>query len=223
MPAFDLFNLFEKGCFCMPDRPALNIPTLLGTVRNGRRSDAVARLLRHCLDGRAEVADSKLIDLSDYPLPFLAERPESEENRPPELSRLMAALARADGLVIVTPEYKNSLPAVLKNALDHLPPGFLRRKPVGICTVSSGELGGANCLAHLRLVCLALGGAPIPDRLLVSKVQDKFDASGALLDRNFGEKVEKFVSEMLWYTAALSAWRDRGPDAPPRGGGPTEK
>ncbi len=188
----------------------VSIPALLGTVRSGRRSHSVARLVCRCLEQEPTVSASRLIDLADYPIPFLVERSESPENQPPALNRLITELSHADGLVIVTPEYKNSLPAVLKNALDHLPPEFLRRKPVGICTVSSGAFGGVNCLAHLRLVCLALGGVPIPERLLISKVQEKFDSDGNLLIPDLEAKVTAFVSEMVWYTLALSAGRRDG-------------
>ena len=77
--------------------------------------------------------------------------------------------------MIVAPEYKNGYPGSLKNAFDYLPAGILRRTPVGIVTVSSGGFGGLNCLAQLRLVCLAMGGVPIPVALPVSRVDEAFD------------------------------------------------
>ena len=64
--------------------------------------------------------------------------------------------------MIIAPEYKNGYPGSLKNALDYLRPEVFRRKPIGIVTVSAGGFGGINCLAQLRLVCLAMGEVPIP-------------------------------------------------------------
>jgi NAD(P)H-dependent FMN reductase len=60
---------------------------------------------------------------------------------PPGLRSFSDKLEVADGLLIVSPEYKGGVPGVLKNALDYLKPSILRRKPVGICTVSSGGFG----------------------------------------------------------------------------------
>ena len=66
-------------------------------------------------------------------------------------------------LSLVTPEYNNGYPGVLKNALDYFLPEY-RRKPVGIVTVSSGGFGGINALAQLRLVLFLMGAYPIPIR-----------------------------------------------------------
>jgi hypothetical protein len=57
----------------MPDEPRLNIPVLLGTIRAGRRSVHVARLLLDRLEGRDEVATA-LIDLADLDLPVMRHR-----------------------------------------------------------------------------------------------------------------------------------------------------
>ncbi len=140
----------------MPDDPRLTIPVLLGTIRAGRRSAHVARLLLGQLEGRDEVATA-LIDLADLDLPVMRHRLGETDAAPPGAVGLSEKLSRADGLVIVAPEYKNGYPGSLKNAFDYLPAGILRRKPIGIVTVSSGGFGGLNCLAQLRLVCLAMG------------------------------------------------------------------
>jgi len=98
-----------------------------------------------------------LIDLADLDLPVMRHRLGETDAAPPGAVGLSEKLNRADGLVIVAPEYKNGYPGSLKNAFDYLPAGILRRKPIGIVTVSSGGIGGLNCLAQLQLVCLAMG------------------------------------------------------------------
>ena len=140
----------------MPDDPRLTIPVLLGTIRAGRRSAHVARLILGRLEGRDEVATA-LIDLADLDLPVMRHRLGESDAPPPGAVGLSEQLSRADGLVIVAPEYKNGYPGSLKNAFDYLPAGILRRKPIGIVTLSSGGFGGLNCLAQLRLICLAMG------------------------------------------------------------------
>jgi len=126
---------------------------------------------------------------------------------PPQLSRLHHQLCKADGLIIVAPEYKNGYPGVLKNALDYFEAGILNHKPVGIATVSSGGFGGLNCLAQLRLVCLAMGGVPIPAAFPVSRVKKAFSETGELLDEGLTTKLGKFIDELIWYTEALSNHR----------------
>ena len=111
--------------------------------------------------------------------------------------------------MIVAPEYKNGYPGSLKNAFDYLPAGILRRKPIGIVTVSSGGFGGLNCLAQLRLVCLAMGGVPIPVAFPVSRVDEAFDEPGALRDPKLAARVGPFLDELIWYTRALAGPRGR--------------
>jgi len=176
---------------------------LVGSIRQGRKSLAVAEAILEKVR-ESQAAEAELIDLAEFGLPLLEERTDEAEALP-AVQDLCRRLRAADGLVIVAPEYKGGVPGALKNALDYLPPGFLRRKPVGICTVSAGGYGGINCLAQLRLNCLALGGLPIPDYVAVSRVNQSFDEGGRLLDPAFPAKVEAFLRELLWYCKALAA------------------
>jgi NAD(P)H-dependent FMN reductase len=110
--------------------------------------------------------------------------------------------------MIVTPEYKNGYPGSLKNALDYLVAGILRRKPVAICTVSSGGFGGINCLAQLRLVILAMGGLPIPESLPISDVRSVFGADGTLLKPGFDAKAQSLVADLCWYARRMKSTND---------------
>jgi NAD(P)H-dependent FMN reductase len=187
----------------MREGSGLAIPVLLGTTRAGRKSAHVARLLLGELEGRGEIV-TELIDLADLDLPVMRHRLGATDADPPGAVALSTKLARSDGLLIVAPEYKNGYPGSLKNALDYLEAGILRRKPVGIVTVSSGGFGGLNCLAQLRLVCLALGGVPIPVTLPVSRVDEAFDERGAPSDPKLTARAGPFLDELVWYTRALA-------------------
>jgi NAD(P)H-dependent FMN reductase len=190
----------------MPERSKLAIPVLLGTIRAGRRSAHVARLLLDELGARDGV-QTELIDLAELDLPVMQHRLGEGGDGPPGAVALSAKLSGADGLLIVAPEYKNSYPGSLKNAMDYLEAGILRRRPVGIVTVSAGGFGGLNCLAQLRLVCLALGGVPIPVSLPVSRVNEAFDEPGRLRDEKLAARVGPFVDELIWYARALAGPR----------------
>jgi NAD(P)H-dependent FMN reductase len=187
------------------------IPILLGSSRIGRQSVKVAQFileqLRQCDSGagRSSVlrVQTELIDLREYKLPILEERLNEISTPLPTVLQFCSKLGQADGVLIVTPEYKGGYPGVLKNALDYLEPQALRYKPIGICTVSSGGFGGLNCLTQLQLICLALGGLPIPDKLPVSNVQELFDERGNLRNSSFKAKLESFIEELVWYTEAM--------------------
>jgi len=114
-------------------------------------------------------------------------------------------IARADFVVIVSPEYNNGYPGVLKNALDYLGPEYKRkRKPMAIVTVSGGGFGGLNALAQLRLVTLGMGAFPIPAALPFSRVQDVFSEGGELKDLAYEKRADAFIAEVLWFTEAIA-------------------
>src|SRR6201993_3941047 len=179
----------------------IDIPIVLGSTRIGRQSCKVARfvLSRMSADPRLK---TELMDLGEYNFPIMDQRLSEMDVAPPALQSFSDKLERADGLLIVSPEYKGGVPGVLKNALDYLKPSILRRKPVGICTVSSGGFGGVNCLMQLRLTILALGGLPIPDALPVSRVQEAFDEEGQPRDGTWPLNLGHFIDELLFYASA---------------------
>ena len=179
------------------------VPVLLGSSRVGRRSGHVANFIVNALHERQGAA-TELFDLAEYEFPLMAQRFEDMLEPPVLLAKLRQGLRGADGLIIVAPEYKNGYPGVLKNALDYFEAGILNRKPVGIATVSSGGFGGINCLAQLRLVCLAMGGLPIPAAFPVSRVKEAFSETGELVDEGLTRKLGKFLDELIWFTEALA-------------------
>jgi NAD(P)H-dependent FMN reductase len=188
---------------------SIEIPILLGSARIGRQSLKVARFILSTINGNQRF-DTELIDLGEYDFPMMEQRLSEMQTVPSALQSFSDKLHQADGLIIVSPEYKGGMPGALKNAFDYLKPGILRRKPVGICTVSSGGFGGLNCLMQLRLTVLALGGIPIPDSLPVSRVQEHFDESGRLIDANgtWKKSLMHFIDELCFYATALSPNRD---------------
>jgi NAD(P)H-dependent FMN reductase len=184
----------------------LLITTVVGSIRQGRKSLAVAEYLHAKIEEKSEL-ETRLLDLADYPLPPLEERTEGESALP-MARKLFEQLGDADALLIVAPEYKGGVPGALKNVFDYFPPGFLRHKPVGICTVSAGGYGGISCLSQLRLLTLAVGGIPIPEFIAVSKVND-VAGEGAGLEKAFAGKLEVFFAELIWHCEAMAQQRER--------------
>jgi NAD(P)H-dependent FMN reductase len=190
----------------MESVPAIYLPVFLGTSRIGRQSIRVARGILYRLKSHPDIY-TELLDLAEYPFPALRERLEEMVQPPAELVEFRRRLNRIDGLIIVAPEYKNGYPGSLKNALDHLETGIFRRKPIGIATVSSGGSGGLNCLAQLRLVCLAMGGIPIPVPFAVARVQEAFDEKGEPSDPRLAARLGTFLDEVIWYSEATAQQR----------------
>jgi len=186
---------------------SIDLPIVLGSTRIGRQSYKVARFILSRMEGDPRL-NTELLDLGDYNFPIMYQRLSDMEVAPAGLQNFSDKLERADGLLIVSPEYKGGIPGVLKNALDYLKPGIFRRKPVGICTVSSGGFGGVNCLMQLRLTILALGGLPIPDAFPVSRIQELFDEEGQPRDGTWSLNLRHFIDELLFYAKALAQARD---------------
>lgn len=184
----------------------LLITIIVGSIRQGRKSLAVAEYLHAKIEEKSELT-TRLLDLADYRLPPLEERTEGETALP-AARNLFQQLGEADGLLIVSPEYKGGVPGALKNVFDYFPPGLLRHKPVGICTVSAGGYGGISCLAQLRLLTLAVGGIPIPEFIAVSKVNDVASEPTGL-EKVLAGKLELFFAELIWHCRAMAQQRER--------------
>lgn len=189
---------------------AFNIPVIVGSTRRGRQTPKVARFIQRRLEERDGI-DSDLLDLAEYDFPIIEERLRQRDDPPPGLTEFSDRIARADALVIVTPEYNSGYPGVLKNALDYLLPEY-RRKPVGISSVSAGPWGGLSALTQLRQVVLSLGALPIPAKFPVRKVQSSFNEAGETEDPAYEKTATRFIDDLLWYTEALAARRALDPE-----------
>ena len=126
---------------------ALRIASIVGSLRrdslNRRLHDALVRLAP---------GDPFFHDVPIGDLPLYNQDEEADPAEP--VRRLKRAIAEADGVLFVTPEYNRSIPGVLKNALDHgsRPPGesVWAGRPAGIIGVSQGKIGTALAQQHLR-------------------------------------------------------------------------
>jgi NAD(P)H-dependent FMN reductase len=187
------------------------IPVLLGSVRRNRESIKVARFALECLKSR-RLVETELLDLRELDLPIMEERLRFRDDAPPSVTRFSARIARADSILIVTPEYNGGYPGVLKNALEYLKDEY-RRKAFGIITVSAVETGGILCLISLRQIVLQLGAIPIPAMLLASRIKELFDEQNQPRNRDFLRRSKVFFDELLWFSEALAEQRKKS-DAP---------
>ena len=136
---------------------------------------------------------------------------EARDGIPGEVSAVKDAIAGADGLLIVTPEYNNSIPGVLKNAIDWLsrPPADIKRvfggRPVAIIGATPG-LGGTRLAQAAWLPVLrTLGTAPwFGGGLLVASAATVFDAEGRIVDDAIRARLETFVKGFVEFADRMS-------------------
>lgn len=171
------------------------IPVILGTAREGRESEKVAKFVLD-LTKKAGL-ETEIIDVREYRIPAT-----NNTGEIPEAKKLAQKVIKADGFIIVMPEYNHGFPGELKMMLDMLYEEYAK-KPVAICGVSAGPLGGARGIQLLRLVCIAFNMVPILHTVYFSMVQDLFDAQGNIKDPSYEQKVKKMVNELAKRAKAL--------------------
>lgn len=185
-----------------------NILIILGSTREGRNGEAVARWVAGLAALRQDFS-SELVDLRDWPLPFLATAvpPGSPDYQPEGIVKQWSEkIAAADGFIIVTPEYNHGYPAVLKNALDHLYREW-NNKPVAFVSYG-GSAGGARSVEALRGVAIELQMAPVRNEVNIAAVWSAFDESGKPKDPGYEKKAAALFEQLAWWVNALLAARD---------------
>jgi NAD(P)H-dependent FMN reductase len=160
------------------------------------------------LEARGHVVT--LIDSEERRLPLLDRMYKEYEQgtAPPDMEAIAQTFRDADGFVIVSAEYNHSIPAALKNLLDHFQQEYLY-KPSAIVTYSAGPFGGVRGLANLRTILAELGTPGIPSAFPISQVHKAFDDDGNAVEAAYEQRVAKFLDEYEWYARALMAARDR--------------
>ena len=180
----------------------LFLPILLGTVRQGRESERVAKLLLARASARPEI-ETRLFDPRDLHFNPEDEGQELKHQNP----EWRDAIVRADGLIIVAPEYNHGYPGLLKHLLDSCLKEYIH-KAVGIVGVSAGPFGGSRVIQNLLPVMRELGLVTIFWDVNVSNVHKVFDEQGKLLDDAFIRRIDKFLKELIWMAKTLRYGRD---------------
>ncbi len=178
------------------------IPIILGTAREGRQSEKAAKFILGEVEGAG--IETELIDVRDY-------RIEATNNTQeiPQAKKLSQKITKADGLIIVSPEYNHGYPGELKMFLDMLYEQYAQ-KPVGFCGVSAGPLGGGRMVEQMRQVSVELHMVPIREAIYFPAVYNLFDEKGNIKDNSYHERVKKFLDELSWYAKNLKAGREKG-------------
>jgi len=184
---------------------SLFIPVLVGTTRKERQSELVARWLAGRIAER-DGLETRLFDPRHFDLPRDHYGTETKDQFP----EWRDAIVRADGLVIVAPEYNHGYPGALKSVLDILLREYVH-KAVALVGVSSGPWGGTRVVESLVPVVRELGLAVTFSDLNFPLVASKFDAEGGLLDMAYERRAGDFLDELEWMARTLRWGRENLP------------
>ncbi len=183
----------------------LYLPVLYGSVRANRASFHVATYAHRVLEARADV-ETRLFDPRALPFGNLVEREWEMTNPPSEVTEFVHEMGRADGFVVVTPEYNYGLPGALKNMLDHVYDEW-NRKPFAMVT-AGGISGGLRASDQLRQVVSGLGAFVVPVHVSVQFVADSFTEAGPVSTPEvWAERFARLYRELEWYARALRPGR----------------
>ena len=181
---------------------SIKTAVIYGSARSSRQGIKAARFLINKLQDRGHAVT--LIDTQEHELPLLDRmyKEYDANSAPPAMTAVANALDAADGFVVISAEYNHSVPAALKNLLDHFQSEYLY-KPSAIVTYSAGPFGGVRALVNMRAILAELGTPSIPSAFPVSGVQNAFDDDGNALDDAYDKRVVKFLDEYEWYANAM--------------------
>ena len=165
----------------------LKLIAIVGT--NSKRSTN-RQLLQYMQKHFAEKAEIELVEIKDIPV---FNKP-ADKQVPVEILEIAAKIEEADGVIIGTPEYDHSIPAVLMSALAWLSYGIypLLNKPIMITGASYGTLGSSRAQMQLRQILNApeIKASVLPDEFLLSHSLQSFNPSGDLVDLDVIKKLD---------------------------------
>jgi len=181
----------------------MNIAILSASIRRGRNSHRIALYFEnYIMENKLATVD--MIDLAEYNFPVFDERLQYIPDPGQDVLDFQERINRADGILLVTPEYNGGYPASLKNVIDLLYKEW-QKKPIALATVSAGPFAGAQVMTSLVFSLWKIGAWVVPAMFPVPQVQNNYDEQGVPKDKEATDKrAGKFVSELIWCITAKS-------------------
>jgi NAD(P)H-dependent FMN reductase len=181
----------------------MKIFALAGSMRTGSYN---ANLIALAADeARRQGMDVTLGQFRELSPPVYDGDVEAESGLPPVAQTLARHIETADGLIISTPEYNESVPGPLKNAFDwvsRLKPYRFQDKPVLLLGASSGGTGAVNGMAALRITLRYQGAVVYPDVFSLKNGKTAFDGQGRFVDTSLNGKLADLIRQYLATVAA---------------------
>ncbi|MBU0597677.1 NAD(P)H-dependent oxidoreductase [Patescibacteria group bacterium] len=168
----------------------LHIPILLGTGRQGRYSEKVAEYVKRQIVNYDKFI-TEIIDVRDYATPITVP---GWENQNPIIKKVQSLMQKADGLILVIPEYNHGYPGELKIFFDKIQTQ-LQGKSIAVCGVSSGGLGGARVVENFLPILVCFQMKIIIPAIYFSNIEKLFDEQGNITDNKYDSRLEKLLQK----------------------------
>ncbi|SRR5258706_5926629 len=182
---------------------AMRVMGFAGSLRQGSYNRAALRAATELLPAGVEM---DTFDLA--PIPIYNEDVRAR-GFPETVAAFRDGIARADALLIVTPEYNYSTSGVLKNAIDWAsrpPDQPFKSKPIAIMGASPGALGSARAQYHLRQMFIFLNAYVLNQpEVMIAQSHQKFDEQGNLKDADTRERIRALLQALMEWTTKLRA------------------
>ncbi|MEP6342739.1 MAG: NADPH-dependent FMN reductase [Maricaulaceae bacterium] len=171
---------------------------VIGFICGSLRKGSINAQLTSALCARVEAAGIEVrhLDLGAYDLPIFHGDLES----PAGLTQLKSDLLSCDGLIIVTPEYNGSLPALLKNAIDWVTTKGMDSftdQIYGIAACTPGPLSGIMVLRELNYILTRIGADVVTPHVGVGNADNAFDVDGALKAQPSSDMADQMIAKLL--------------------------
>jgi chromate reductase, NAD(P)H dehydrogenase (quinone) len=183
---------------------ALKILVIPGSLRSGSHNAKLAAAASHELAQQG--VEVTRISLGDFPLPIYDGDLQAKSGVPKNAVNLKRMMSAHHGVLIVTPEYNSSVPALVKNTIDwvsrvqdgHETRGqVFRERAFAIASASESRLGGTRSLAALRLILTACHATVIPNQLALSFAGEAYDDMDRLKHPADIEALAKLVRQLI--------------------------
>ena len=188
---------------CMAVSSAVSADVKVLAIAGSTREASInKKLLVDAADiARKMGAEVTIINLNDYPIPFFDEDLEADHGMPNKAKQLRRQMVQSNIILIASPEYNGSLPAVLKNVIDWASRGenggpsreAFQGKTFVIMSTSPGAGGGARGLSHLKTIIENVGGKVVEQQIAVPNGFTAFDSQGHLKDPAMRATLEKSI------------------------------
>jgi chromate reductase len=204
---------------------SLDLLVFLGSARDStppRPPRLGARVARACVAMLGQGGtEPRLIDALDW-RPGGVFKPHfayASGKAPEALDELAGLIERADGYVMVSPEYNHSLSPALADLLNHFGSSLFSYKPSLIVTYSAGQWGGTRAAVAMRTFLAELGCLPVSAMVHVPRAHEVFDEAGGFLPGVDAERWRGYVGrgldQLRWWAEAARRQRAREADRPP--------
>ena len=175
----------------------LDIAAFCGSLRAQSHNRSAMRLAGELMPAAMQMREVPWRDVPPFDADVLA------HGRPEAVQRVSERIRKADGVLMVVPEYNFSIPGMFKNMIDWVSRGDdqpFAGKPVAILSATTGPLGGGRMQYDLRRALLFVNASTLQKpEVFVGQAQLKFDAAGVCTD----ESTRKFIAAQM---VAFEQW-----------------